>query len=297
MLKRTLIIESPSHLQIENELLKITNKSTFTSDTFTLDDIGTIILENYQCTSTVQFWQKAAEKNVVVVVCNKSNTPISYSIPLYSNSTQTQTLNNQIALNTEQKNFLWKHLIQSKVKNQSILLKYRNKDYLKLERLSKMTNEQNSNKIESTASRIYWKMLFSIPNFKRHADGDPPNNLLNYGYSILRASTARALISSGLLPQIGIHHHNKYNPLPLADDIMEPYRPFVDQIVCEIVDDDDYYTLHRGNKEKLLKITLIDTKIGDVKRPLMIALSYTTASIANFINKKTKKIVLPELIA
>lgn len=296
MLKRTIVIENPTHLQIENELLKITNKVTTISDTLTIDDIGIIILENYQTTSTVQFFQKAANNNVVVVVCDKSHTPISYAIPLYSNTTQTQTLNNQIKLGNDDKSTLWKHLIRSKVKNQAALLKINNRDYLQLERLGNKINETNINNIESTASRLYWKSIFNIKKFKREAEGDPPNNLLNYGYAILRAATARALISSGLLPQIGIQHHNKYNPLPLADDVMEPYRPFVDRIVNDLVEDDDYLILHKNNKEKLLKVLITDTKVGAVKRPLIVALSYTTASIANFINKKSKKIALPEMM-
>lgn len=296
MLKRTVLIESPSHLQIENELLKITNKSTSTSETLTIDDIGFIILENIQSTTTVHFFQKAAENNSIIVICDKTHTPISFTIPLCSNSTQTQTVNRQIQLTTKDKNTLWKQLIQSKVKNQAGLLEIRKRPSNQLERLSKIVSEQTANKVESTASRTYWKLLFNLKKFKREAEGDPPNNLLNYGYAILRAATVRAIISSGLLPQIGIQHHNKYNPLPLADDVMEPYRPFVDQVVCEIVDDEDYFILHKKNKEKLLKVLTIDTKVGSVKRPLMIALSYTTASIANFINKSKKTITLPQLI-
>lgn len=296
MLKRTIFIESPSHIQIENELFKITNKNTSISDSLSLEDIGFIILENFQTTATIQFFQKAAENNTIVVVCDKSHTPISYTIPLYSNTTQTQTINNQLTLNNEDKQKIWKQLIQLKVKNQASLFKIRNQNNNLLERLSNIITASTANKVESTAARYYWKSLFSIPCFQRDPDGEPPNNLLNYGYAILRAATVRALISSGLLPQIGIQHHNKYNPLPLADDVMEPFRPFVDQIICEIVDDDDYLILHKKNKEKLLKLLTMDTKVANVKRPLMIALSYTTASIANFINKKNKSIVLPEFV-
>lgn len=296
MLKRTILIESPSHLQIENDLLKITNKSTSTSETLTIDDVGFIILENNQSTATVNFFQKAAEFNSIVVICDKSHTPISFTIPLYSNSVQTQKLNKQIQLTSKDKNNLWKQIIQSKIKNQANLIEIRTGTSTQLKRLSKLVTEETANAMESTASRIYWKTLFNKLKFKRNPEGDPPNNLLNYGYSILRAATVRAIISSGLLPQIGIQHHNKYNPLPLADDLMEPYRPFVDLIVSEIVDDDDYLVLHKKNKEKLLKVLTIDTKVGTVKRPLMIALSYTTASVANFINNNKKTIVLPELI-
>lgn len=296
MIKRTLLIESPSHLNVENDLLKVTNKTSKKSETFVFDELGFIVIENYQSTTTAQFFQKTAENNVVIIFCDKKHTPISYSIPLYFNKTQTQTLNNQISISQEIKHNLWKQLIKGKVTNQAALLKLLNKNYLEVQRLSQKITLENVNSIESTASRFYWKSVFDLKKFTRNSEGEPPNQLLNYGYSILRGATARALIGSGLLPQIAIHHHNKYDSLPLADDVMEPYRPFIDEVVANIVKEDDYHLLHRRNKEKLLRVLACDCKIGNVKRPLMIALTYTTASISNVINKKSNRIVLPELI-
>jgi len=293
MLKKTLFIETPSHLQIENELIKLTNKITQESNTFVPDELGYIILENYQITASIQFFQIAATNNILIIVCDKTHNPVSYTIPLYYNTTQTQTLNNQIKLKTEHKRMIWKQIIISKIQNQANLLKKMNKDYLKLMKLLEKATLDNIETCESTASRFYWKELFEIKKFKRDSEGEPPNNLLNYGYSILRAATARALIGSGLMPQISLHHHNKYDPLPLADDVMEPYRPFVDQIVVELVKKDDYMFLHKGNKQELLKILACDTIINEVRRPLMIALTYTTSSLANIINNKNKKISVP----
>jgi len=229
----------------------------------------------------------------MIIVCDKTHNPVSYTIPLYYNTTQTQTLNNQIKLKTEHKRMIWKQIITSKIQNQANLLKKMNKDYLKLMKLLEKATLDNIETCESTASRFYWKELFEIKKFKRDSEGEPPNNLLNYGYSVLRAATARALIGSGLMPQISLHHHNKYDPLPLADDVMEPYRPFVDQIVVELVKNDDYMFLHKGNKQELLKILACDTIINEVRRPLMIALTYTTSSLANIINNKNKKISVP----
>ncbi|MEJ5245840.1 MAG: type II CRISPR-associated endonuclease Cas1 [Bacteroidota bacterium] len=293
MLKKTLFIETPCHLQIENELIKLTNKITQESNTFVPDELGYIILENYQITASIQFFQIAATNNILIIVCDKTHNPVSYTIPLYYNTTQTQTLNNQIKLKTEHKRMIWKQIIISKIQNQANLLKKMNKDYLKLMKLLEKATLDNIETCESTASRFYWKELFEIKKFKRDSEGEPPNNLLNYGYSILRAATARALIGSGLMPQISLHHHNKYDPLPLADDVMEPYRPFVDQIVVELVKKDDYMFLHKRNKQELLKILACDTIINEVRRPLMIALTYTTSSLANIINNKNKKISVP----
>lgn len=308
MLKRTILIENPCHLNVTNDLFQITYKfsnqpvetglrpaSTTDSTTMPFDEIGYIIIENIQTTATLHFFQKCAENNVVIAFCDKSHTPVSLATPLYSHTTQTQTLNNQLGLTDTLKNNLWKQLINAKISNQSRLLKKLNKDYLQLENIAKKLTIQNTNTSEATASRFFWRHLFEKSKFTRNPDGDPPNNLLNYGYSILRAATTRALIGSGLLPQISFKHHNKYNPLPLADDVMEPYRPFVDEVVYELFKEGDFYFLHRENKEKLLKVLVCDTKIGTVQRPLMIALTYTTASIAKVINKKTNYLALPKM--
>lgn len=295
MLKKTILIENPCFLNVTNDLFQITNKLSNESDTMPFDDIGYIIIENVQTTATLHFFQKSAENNVVIAFCDRTHTPISLALPLYSHTTQTQTLNNQIEINKTLKNNLWKQLIQAKIYNQSRLLKKLGKEYLQLEKLAKKITIETTNTSEATASRFYWRRLFDSTSFRRNPDGDPPNNLLNYGYAVLRAATARAIISSGLLPQISFKHHNKYDPLPLADDVMEAYRPYVDEVVFELYKAGDFYFLHKENKENLLKVLVCDTKIGTVKRPLMIALTYTAASIAKVINKKANYLALPKL--
>lgn len=139
--------------------------------------------------------------------------------------------------------------------------------------------------------------LFSdIPNFVRGRDGAPPNNLLNYGYAILRAVVARSLVASGLLPTLGLHHHNKYNAYCLADDIMEPYRPYVDGLVLDIMSStNDYTELTKEIKMKLLEIPVLDTMIGDKKYPLMIATQQTTASLYKCFSGEQRKMLYPEL--
>lgn len=150
---------------------------------------------------------------------------------------------------------------------------------------------------EARAAAYYWKNIFTdIPNFVRGRDGEPPNNLLNYGYAILRAVVARSLVGSGLLPTLGIHHHNKYNAYCLADDIMEPYRPYVDGLVLDVMESiKDYSELTKEIKMKLLSIPVLDTTIGNKKSPLMIATQQTTASLYKCFSGEQKKIAYPEL--
>ena len=149
---------------------------------------------------------------------------------------------------------------------------------------------------EAQGAVYYWRNIFpDQTDFVRDREGDPPNNLLNYGYAILRAVIARALVISGLLPIYGIHHHNRYNAYCLADDIMEPYRPFVDNLVIDIMKKhSDYSDLSKDIKQELLSIPVLDVIIEGKRSPLMIAASQTTASLAKCFYGEIRKISYPE---
>ncbi|WP_411273961.1 type II CRISPR-associated endonuclease Cas1 [Daejeonella sp.] len=151
---------------------------------------------------------------------------------------------------------------------------------------------------EGRAAAYYWKNVFPKKiEFFRGRDGNPPNNLLNYGYAILRAIVARGLVCSGLLPTLGIHHRNKYNAYCLADDIMEPYRPYVDQIVLRIIDKGENF-LELGNsiKTQLLGIATVDVQFERGKSPLMVGLQSTTFSLAKCYEESSRKITYPTIM-
>ena len=153
----------------------------------------------------------------------------------------------------------------------------------------------DADNVEGRAAAYYWQAMFgSISGFRREREGVPPNNMLNYGYAILRAVVARALVASGLLPTLGIHHHNRYNAYCLADDIMEPYRPYVDRLVAGIVDRcTDYAELTTELKSQLLSIPVMDVVIGGERSPLMVAVGQTTASLYRCYKGESRKIVYP----
>ena len=151
--------------------------------------------------------------------------------------------------------------------------------------------------MEARAAAYYWSSIFPhLDSFRRDRDGDPPNNLLNYGYAILRAVVARSLVISGLLPTLGIHHHNRYNAYCLADDVMEPYHPYVDGLVCEIMESGkDYSRLTTELKAKLLSLPVVEVGIQGRRSPLMVAVAQTTASLYKCFNGELRKIIYPEL--
>jgi CRISPR-associated protein Cas1 len=158
-------------------------------------------------------------------------------------------------------------------------------------------NSGDPDNCAAIAAAYYWKHIFpDFLEFRRERYGPPPNNLLNYGYAILRAIVARSLVASGLLPTLGIHHRNQYNAYCLADDIMEPYRPYVDRVVCQIIRGNGRFLEMTPNMKKaLLGIPAIDVQIDGQKSPLMNAVQRTTASLAKCFEGKSRKLLYPQL--
>lgn len=188
----------------------------------------------------------------------------------------------------------WKQIIEAKIKNQAFVLEkvFKRGDILKPFYMNVKSGDIDNR--EGLAARVYWNYLFGR-YFKRERDGSPPNSLLNYGYSILRAAATRALLGSGLLPNIGIFHKSRYNAFPLADDIMEPYRPYVDEIVFNLYQKGQC-ELDKESKAMILRLLSCDVKIGHVIRPLQIALTFTTSSLVRYYAGENKKISLPFLL-
>ena len=224
--------------------------------------------------------------------------PNGLLLSLCGNTTQNERFRTQIEASLPLKKQLWQQTIRQKINNQAKLLNtYTNAKVGCMYAWADKVRSGDPDNIEARAAAYYWENLFSdIPNFVRGRDGAPPNNLLNYGYAILRAVVARSLVASGLLPTLGLHHHNKYNAYCLADDIMEPYRPYVDGLVLDIMSStNDYTELTKEIKMKLLEIPVLDTMIGDKKYPLMIATQQTTASLYKCFSGEQRKMLYPEL--
>ena len=296
MIKRTLFFGNPAYLSTKNEQLFISfPEANKESRTVPIEDLGMIVLENQQITITNGLLAKLTEKKVAIVSCNAQHLPEGLLLPMQGHSEQTERVRYQLEASQPLKKNLWQQTVTSKIKNQYALLKEKGKESKRMEYLFKNVNSGDSGNYEAQAAAIYWQELFDIPDFNRSQSGIPPNNLLNYGYAILRAVIARALVSSGMLPGVGIWHRNKYNAYCLADDIMEPYRPFVDLVVCHIVENtDDCNELTVDLKKELLNIPTLDVQIDGQKSPLMIAASRTTSSLFECFAGISRKIIYPD---
>ena len=310
MIKKTLCFSNPAYLSLRNSQLVIRlpeveccnelpdSFKQQSERTIPIEDIGVVLLNNKRITITSSVLEALIENNAAVVTCDSKNMPNGLLLSLCGNTTQNERFRTQIEASLPLKKQLWQQTIRQKINNQAKLLNtYTNAKVECMYAWADKVRSGDPDNIEARAAAYYWKNLFSdIPNFVRGRDGAPPNNLLNYGYAILRAVVARSLVASGLLPTMGLHHHNKYNAYCLADDIMEPYRPYVDGLVLDIMSStNDYTELTKEIKMKLLEIPVLDTMIGDKKSPLMIATQQTTASLYKCFSGEQRKMLYPEL--
>jgi CRISPR-associated protein Cas1 len=295
MIKKTLFFCNPAYLSTKNEQLVISYpEKEHETKTVAIEDIGVIVLENQQITITNGLLEKLTNNNVALINCDQYHLPIGLLMPLNGHTEQSERFKNQINASVPLKKSLWQQTISAKIMNQAGLLKEKGIPCRKMEIWSKEVTSGDALNHESRAAVFYWQNLITIEHFNRGQKGIPPNNLLNYGYAILRAITARAIVSSGMLPTLGIFHRNKYNAYCLADDIMEPYRPYVDLIVCHIMETEDCFdALTTEIKKQLLSIATIDVFIDGKNSPLMVAMSRTTHSLQECFVGKARKILYP----
>lgn len=308
MIKKTLYFGNPAYLSLRNgqlvirlpevekaELPEIVKQETVR--TIPIEDIGVVVLDNKQITITQGALAELVANSAAVITCDSKCMPTGMLLPLSGNTLYQERFRNQIEAAIPLRKQLWQQTVKAKIENQAYCLqKNTSKSFVPLHVLARKVRSDDADNHEAQAAAYYWKNLFS-DGFTRDKDGIPPNNLLNYGYAILRAVIARALVGSGLLPVYGIHHHNRYNAYCLADDIMEPYRPFVDDLVLstmkkmEISDD-----LTVDLKREMLSIPVLDVIIGGKRSPLMIAAGLTTASLAKCYNGEAREISYPSFL-
>jgi CRISPR-associated protein Cas1 len=297
MIKRTLYFGNPAYLKTKNEQLVVELVDTGEVKTVAMEDIGVLILDHQQITITHAVIAKLLENNVALITCNDIHHPTGLMLNLDGHTLQSQRFQLQVDASVPLKKQLWQQTVIAKITNQAHLLgQYRiaNKTLLGL---ADRVKSGDSDNCEAQAANYYWKNVFPLfPGFKRTREGEHPNNLLNYGYAILRAIVARNLIGSGLLPTLGIFHHNQYNAYCLADDIMEPYRPYVDKVVWEIVrTNGKFLEMTPSMKQQLLSIPAMDVIIDGEKSPLMNAVQRTTASLAKCFEGNSRKMLYPVL--
>ncbi|MBP5515957.1 MAG: type II CRISPR-associated endonuclease Cas1 [Bacteroidales bacterium] len=301
MIKRTLCFSNPAYLSLRNGQLVVKleahDNEPERQTSIPIEDIGIIVLDNRQITLTHGLMSALLDNNASVVTCNASHMPVGLMLPLEGHTVQQERFQDQLSASVPLRKQLWQQTIQQKILNQaSLLFKLHGIEVGNMRKWASEVHSGDSTNLEGRAAAFYWSHIFPKSNdFTREREGDYPNNLLNYGYAILRAIIARALVSSGLLPTMGIHHHNRYNAYCLADDVMEPYRPFVDRLVIQTMAECEDTELTTNIKRRLLTVPTLEVRIGGQRSPLMVAASQTTASLARCYAGECRRMTYPEL--
>lgn len=298
MLKRTITITTANYLKLRyRQLLVIDPQTKEQKGSIPIEDIALLIIDHPQVTITSQLMEVLMEETVAVIQCDSKHMPNGLMLPLQGNSTLTQKWQQQISASSPLKKQLWKQIIIRKIENQHRLLQLYQHDSNTLLDYAAAVKPGDTSNLEGLAAKYYWKHY--LPNFKRNPEGGHPNNLLNYGYAILRSIVARSCVASGQLPALGIKHSNKYNAYCLADDLMEPYRPFVDKLVLEYCHKEETtdLVLNKNSKQHLLKVMTQDVFLKKQKRPLSVAISSTTASLQHCYAGDKRNLTLPSLLS
>lgn len=309
MIKKTLYFGNPAYLSLKDNQLVIKlpevehnaslpdNFKSKSVVTRPIEDIGIVVLDHRQITITSGVLEALLRNNSSVITCDSKSMPVGLLLPLYGNTIQNERFRSQLAASLPLKKQLWQQTIRTKIANQSaVLVNCLGEESRCMQIWADEVRSGDPDNLEARAAAYYWKTLFvDINGFTRDREGVFPNNLLNYGYAILRAVIARALVSSGLLPTLGIHHHNRYNAYCLADDVMEPYRPYVDELVFRLVKESKKeLELTKEIKGELLTIPTIEVVIGGKRSPLMVAATQTSASLYKCFCGELRRIVYPE---
>ena len=303
MIKKTLCFSNPAYLSLKLEQLVISKPSANhlkpeLVKTIPIEDIGIVVLDNKQITVTQALMEKLLQSGCALLSCDSSHMPVGMMLPLSGHTLQSERFRNQIEASLPLKKQIWQQTVQAKIANQAAVLELATgKEHRNMLQWANTVRSGDPDNLESRAAAYYWATLFQgvIDGFVRGREEDFPNNLLNYGYAILRAIVARALVCSGLLPTLGVHHHNRYNAYCLADDIMEPYRPYVDILVFQIVKENKAKVLDNEMKARLLSIPTLNVTIGGGNSPLMVAVTTTTASLAKCFIGESRQVSYPSI--
>lgn len=292
MLKRTLLIENKASIHSKN--LQLIIKTETREASVPIEDIGFLVIDHIETYLSIHAMNLLIENNASIIICSKNHQPTGLFLNLNSHHIQQEIFKKQIEATIPLKKQLWQQTVIEKIKNQGELLTRINGTKNPLNHFASKVQSGDTSNMEGAAAAHYWKVFFEI-DFRRERFGDYPNNFLNYGYAILRAATARALSGSGLLNTLGIHHKSKYNAFALADDIMEPFRPIVDELVYEIMLNYEEQELTTELKAKLLELLTRTVYFRNEKSTLMIALQKTASSLQQCYYGERKKINYPKL--
>lgn len=292
VIKKTIeISREPAYLSVKLNQLQI-RRGEETVGSFPCEDIGVLVVDHPQTTYSHGALASLAESDAALVVCGRDHLPIAVLLPLADHSQVVWRLYDQLQASQPIRKQIWKQLVQAKIIAQAAMLDPDAPARSKLIDLARSVRSGDPNNVEAQAARVYWANWLPDEIFRRDQDGDGLNSLLNYGYAILRAALARAIVAAGMHPALGLKHKNRSNAFCLADDLIEPLRPLVDnqarelyrQGVCQI---------DQEAKVALLQLLAQEVDSNGKRGPLMVALHQYVASLGRCLRGESRKIEVP----
>jgi len=292
VIKRTLeISREPVHLSVRHEQLVLKRDGQVVGSV-PCEDIGVVMVDHPQTTYTHAALAQLAESDAAVVICGRNHLPVAMLLPLADHSQVVWRVRDQLNAGLPLCKQLWKQVVVAKIQAQAANVDASQPGHRKLLALAREVRSGDPKNVEATAARVYWANWLWQENFRRDQDAAGINGFLNYGYAIVRAGVARAIVAAGLMPSLGIHHRNRSNAFCLADDLMEPFRPLIDDRVREM-HRQGYDQLNQPAKAELLGVLTQTMQLGDQTGPLMVMLHRMVASLTRCYAGESKQLEIP----
>lgn len=300
MIKRTIVIESEAQLTLQQGQMSIARRQSSGGNdikhSVPVEDIGVLVLESRSCLVSSALIAALTQAGAVIMHCDERHMPSALTLPLEGNTLQQERYQAQIHASVPLRKNIWMQLVKSKIYNQASVLSQLGMNSEPLLRWASEVKSGDSSNLEARAAAYYWPLLMRDENFRRERNASGANACFNYGYAILRAVVARALVAAGLLPTLGVHHHNRYNAYCLADDMMETFRPVVDLWIMKCSNEMGFQDeLGKEWKAVLLKVPVLDVLMEGEKSPLMVAAARSAASLVKIFEGRERKVLLPEI--
>jgi len=300
MIKHTIeISKEPVHLstKLDQLIVQPFDQPKDAARTTPCEDIGVVMVDHPRVSYSHGALQALMRFGAVVVVCGRDHLPVGMLLPLSGHTEVVHRVHDQIQASKPLKKRLWQQLVIAKVKAQAKNLDEKSTGYRRLKTLSREVKSGDTTNVEAQAAKTYWQALRdqdeNFQQFKRDPNGgDSVNGMLNYGYAILRAAVARVLVSAGLYPALGIHHHNRSNAFCLADDLLEPFRPLVDRRVRHRIGR-GRTELDQMSKAYLLQLLTERVWMDDEAGPLMVSLQRMVGSLVRCLRGEGKRLLIP----
>lgn len=295
MLKKTVEFATPgTRLSVALKQLVI-ERPDHPKATLPIEDLGVVIVDDARASYTQAVFIELLEAGATVLVTGRNHLPVGMMLPLDAHHVQTERHRAQVEAGAPLKKRVWQTLVSAKIALQGeVLFQFTGADG-GLGPMSKRVKSGDPDNLEAQAAQRYWPLLFG-KEFRRDRDADNENALLNYGYAVVRAAAARAVVASGLIPSLGVFHRNRSNPFCLADDLFEPYRPYVDWRVKLLVQERSGEALSLDNRETraaLLSIFNETIVVGGRRMPLLVGVQISAASLARALTGGDRALALP----